>query len=296
MTKIKNAGGWPAVAAVAAGTFSVVTSEMLPIGLLSPIGAGLGVSDGTAGLTMTLPGLVAAAAAPLVTVAAGRLDRRPVLLTLMALLAAANLLSAAAPGIVALLGLRVVVGVCIGGVWSIAAGLGPRLVPAPAAARAMTLVFSGIAVASVIGVPAGTLVGGWAGWRTAFAAMGAVALAVTAALAVVLPPLPARCTAPSSALPALLGDGRIRGALLVVLLLVGGHFAAYTFVRPQLERIPGMDARTIGGLMLAYGVAGVVGNFLAGTAAARHPRRVLLTIAAALGAVIPAVSLSLINI
>ncbi|MGI5339989.1 MFS transporter [Streptomyces sp. CA-181903] len=292
MAKIRNVGGWPAVAAVAAGTFSVVTTEMLPIGLLSPIGAGLGVSDGTAGLTMTLPGLVAAAAAPLLTVCAGRLDRRVLLLTLMGLLTAADLLSAAAPGIEVLLGLRVLVGVCIGGVWAIAAGLGGRLVPSRAAGRATSVVFSGIAVASVLGVPAGTLVGGRAGWRAAFLVMGAVAFLVTVVLAVVLPPLPPRGAAPSRALPALLRARRVRAALLVVLLLVCGHFAAYTFVRPALERIPGTGSGTVGGLMLAYGVAGVAGNFLAGTAAVRHPRRVLTVIAVTLGAVIPAVSLT----
>ncbi|KAB7851117.1 MFS transporter [Streptomyces mobaraensis] len=292
MAKIRNAGGWPAVAAVAASTFSVVTTEMLPVGLLSPIGAGLGVSDGTAGLTMTLPGLVAAAAAPVLTVCAGRLDRRVLLLTLMGLLTAADLLSAAAPGIEVLLGLRVLVGVCIGGVWAIAAGLGPRLVPSRAAGRATSVIFSGIAVASVLGVPVGTLVGGRAGWRAAFLVMGAVALLVTVALAVVLPPLPPRGAAPSHALPALLRARRVRAALLVVLLLVCGHFAGYTFVRPALERIPGTGAGTVGGLMLAYGVAGVAGNFLAGTAAVRHPRRVLAVVAVTLGAVIPAVSLT----
>ncbi|WP_372409488.1 MFS transporter [Streptomyces luteireticuli] len=290
MAKIREMGGWPAVVAVAGGTFSVVTTEMLPIGLLSPIGADLGVSDGTAGLTMTVPGLVAAAAAPLVTGAAGRLDRRWLLVLLMGLLAAADFLAAVAPDIAVLVALRVLVGVSIGGVWAVATGLGGRLVPARSAGAATSLVFSGIAVASVLGVPAGTLVGGRFGWRAAFAAMGVVALLVTAALAVLLPPLPAQEGSSFGAMPRLLRGRAVRLGLLVVLLLVSGHFAGYTFVRPALERLPGTDSGTIGALMLTYGLAGVGGNFLAGAAVVRRPRAVLLTIAVVLGVVVPMVS------
>ncbi|WP_424891119.1 MFS transporter [Streptomyces sp. XH2] len=283
-------GGWPAVAAVAAGTFSVVTSEMLPVGLLTPIGSGLGVPAGTAGLTMTVPGLVAAVAAPAVPAAAGRLDRRWVLVGLMGLLAAANLLSAAAPGIEVLVGLRVLVGVCIGGVWAVAAGLAVRLVPQRSVGPATSLVFSGIAVASVLGVPAGTLAGGLGGWRMAFAAVGVLSLAVAAALALLLPPLPPERAVRPAEVAGLLRVPGVRTGLLVVLLLVTGHFAGYTFVRPVLERASGAGAGLISGLLLAYGAAGVAGNFLAGTAAARSPRRALLVISAALAVVVPAMS------
>ncbi|MEU1377342.1 MFS transporter [Streptomyces triculaminicus] len=290
MEKIKTSGGGPAVVALAAGTFSVVTTEMLPVGLLTPIGEDLGVSGGTAGLTMTVPGLVAAVAAPAVTAAAGRLDRRPLLVGLMVLLAAADLLSARAPNIEVLVGLRVLVGVCIGGVWAVAAGLAPRLVPAASVGLATSVVFSGIAVASVLGVPAGAFLGAAGGWRLPFAVVGALALAVAVALAVLLPPLPAERATTAGAMRALLRRTPVRAGLLAVLLLVSGHFAGYTFIRPALERVPGADAGAVGTLLLAYGVAGVAGNFLAGAAAARRPRRVLLVLSCALAVVIPAVS------
>ncbi|MEW2580889.1 MFS transporter [Streptomyces syringium] len=293
MSKInESAGGWPAVTAVAAATFSVVTTEMLPVGLLTPIGADLGVSAGTAGLTMTVPGLVAALAAPLVTAAAGRWDRRWVLVALMGLLAAANLLSACATDITVLVALRVLVGVCIGGVWAVAAGLAVRLVPERSVGPATSLIFSGIAVASVLGVPAGTLTGELGGWRASFAVMGAVSLTVATALAVTLPPLPAERAARLGDVPELLRHARVRVGLLVILLLVTGHFAGYTFVRPVLERVPGTDAGLITALLLAYGVAGVAGNFLAGAAVVRGPRTVLVVICAVLGLVMPAVTVA----
>ncbi|MEV6399030.1 MFS transporter [Streptomyces sp. NPDC051907] len=273
------------VLAVAFATFCVVTTELLPVGLLSPVATGLRVSEGAAGLAVTLPGLVAAVAAPLLAVVAGRADRRTVLCTLTALLAAANLLSALAPSFAVLLLARVLVGVCIGGVWAIAAGLAVRLVPAASAGRATAVIFSGIAVASVLGVPAGTLMGELADWRAAFAVMGGLALVLTAALALALPPLPAEGPVRLAAVAALLGRARVRTGLLVVLALVTGHFAAYTYVRPALERVDGVGAGVISVLLLAYGGAGIAGNFAAGAASARGPRRTLLAIAVALAAV-----------
>ncbi|HEX5598122.1 MAG TPA: MFS transporter, partial [Micromonosporaceae bacterium] len=265
--------GWAAVAALAAGTFSVVTTEMLPVGLLTPIRAELQVSDGIAGLTMTVPGLAAAAAAPLLIAGMGRLDRRAVLVALMTLLAVANLASAVAPNIGVMVAARLLVGICIGGVWAIAAGLAARLVPRRAVGSATSVVFSGIAVASVLGVPAGTFVGEWGGWRAAFTAMALAALVVAGALALLLPPLPAEQAAPFNTTLRVVRDVRVRVGLLVVLLLVTGHFAAYTYVRPALEQLSGVDVRLVSSLLLLYGLAGVVGNFVAGAGAARNPRR-----------------------
>ncbi|MEU9837648.1 MFS transporter [Actinomadura sp. NPDC048032] len=270
--------GWPAVLAVAAATFLVVTSEMLPVGLLTSIGPDLGVSAGTAGLAMTVPGLVAALSAPALSAATARLDRRAVLAVLAGLLAAADLGSAAAPGLPALLASRVLVGVAIGGVWAIAGGLAARLVPERSAGAATSVIFGGVAVASVAGVPAGTLIGDLAGWRAAFAAAGALSLVACAALAALLPPLPGTGAAGLSAMPQVLRAPRAQAGLLVTFLLVTGHFAAYTYVRPVLERVSGVDPDLISTLLLVYGVAGIAGNFTAGTAAARAPRRTLIRI------------------
>ncbi|SOR81798.1 MULTISPECIES: MFS transporter [Streptomyces] len=282
----RTARPWPAVLALATATFSVVTTEMLPVGLLTSLGTGLHVSAGTAGLAVTLPGLVAAASAPLLPVAARRADRRTVLCALLILLAAANVLSALAPHIAVLLLARALVGVCIGGVWAIAAGLGTRLVAPDRAGRATALIFSGIAVASVLGVPAGTLLGSLAGWRWAFAALAVLAVAVAGALALALPPLPPERPVRLGTFPALLRTPVVSGGLLATALLVTGHFTAYTYVRPVLERVPGLGAGTISTLLLGYGLAGVAGTFAGGWLAARDPRRALLVIAAGLGTVV----------
>ncbi|MFJ4279077.1 MFS transporter [Streptomyces massasporeus] len=276
---------WAAVLALAAATFSVVTTEMLPVGLLTPLGTGLRVSAGTAGLAVTLPGLVAAASAPLLPVAARRADRRTVLCALLLLLTAANLLSALAPHIAVLLCARALVGVCIGGVWAIAAGLGPRLMPPHRAGRATALIFSGIAVASVLGVPAGTFLGSLTGWRWAFAALAGVTLAASAAL-LLLPPLPPEAPVRLGTFARLLHTPGVGRSLLAVALLVTGHFTAYTYVRPVLDRVPGLGAGTVSTLLLGYGLAGIAGTFTGGALAARDPRRALLVIASGLGTVV----------
>lgn len=276
--------GWLGVGAVTAGTFTVVTSEMLPVGLLTPIGSALRVSEGRAGLALTVTGLVAALSAPLVTAALGRVERRAVLCGLMAVLALGNLGSAWAPTFGVLMGARVLVGVGMGGVWAIAASLAARLVPARSVTAATSLVFSGVAVASVLGIPAGTFVGALAGWRAAFVAAAGLALLVLVAMAASLPRLPATDAVALSGVLRLTRQPGLRVALLAVAFLVTGHFAAYTYVRPVLEEVTGVGAETIGTLLLIYGVAGVAGNFAAGAAAARAPRKTLIAIGSVLAA------------
>ncbi|MBA9004148.1 MFS transporter [Thermomonospora cellulosilytica] len=277
---------WPAVLAVTLGIFALMTSELLPVGLLTPIGSDLGVSDGAAGLMLTVPGLVAAAAAPVVTVAGARLDRRVLLAALIGLMAAANLVCAAAPHYAVLLAARVAVGVSIGGFWAVAGGLAVRLVSARHVARATAVVFGGVSTASVVGVPAGTLLGDLSGWRTAFAAVGGLGLVSLACLLVLVPPLPSQGALAFRELPALLRrNPGVRVGVLITFLLITGHFTAYTFVRPILREVSGIDSAFVGALLMAYGVAGIAGNFAAGPRASGSPRGTLVTICAALTAV-----------
>ncbi|MEU9036100.1 MFS transporter [Streptomyces sp. NPDC048352] len=270
--------------AVSLGIFCLITSELLPIGLLTPVGAALHVSDGTAGLMVTVPGLVAGFCAPLVTVGAARTDRRHLLCALIALMAAANLAAAFAPDFTVVLAARLLVGVSVGGFWAIAGGLAVRLVPAHHAGRATALIFAGVPTASVLGVPAGTLLGELGGWRAAFAAVGVLGALTLAALLLLLPALPPAGPVTSRELPALLRRNRgVRAGVIVTFLVVTGQFAAYTFVRPILRDVSGVDSGLVSTLLLGYGLAGVAGNFLAGP---RDARRTLLTVSGTLTVVL----------
>lgn len=273
---------WAGVLAAGMATFCVVTTEMLPVGLLVPIAASLDVSVGRVGWLMVVPGLLAALCAPLVVIGARGIDRRRILCGLLLLLAAANLGSALAPGMAAFLAARVLVGVCIGGIWAVAGGLAGRLVPAASIGLATAVIFGGVAVASVLGVPLGALIGNLAGWRSAFGAMAALSAAVLLLAALALPPLPVAQSVTARQLADQWRNPGLRRGLFITLFLVAGHFMAYTFVRPVLQTMAGFAADWIGPLLFAYGVAGIAGNFLAGGAAVRRLRATLLAIVSGL--------------
>ncbi|MFC8453803.1 MFS transporter [Kitasatospora sp. NPDC057223] len=272
--------GWLAATSVMMGIFSIVTTEILPIGLLTPIGAGFHISDGQAGLMMTMPGIVAAIAAPAVTVAAGRLDRRLMLCVLIGLLAFADFLAAAAPAYWVMLVSRVLVGVTIGGFWSIGAGLAPRLVPEKSVPRATAVIFSAVPLGSVFGVPVGTLIGHLAGWRASFVVMGVFSVAVLIALLLLLPPLPVHEATRLDALRGMFRNRNVRIGLAATFLVVIAHFSTYTYVEPFLEEVTLVGTGRISTFLLVYGVAGLLGNFVAGSMITRGLRGTWITCAA----------------
>ncbi|HEY3515308.1 MFS transporter [Kribbella sp. NPDC051137] len=274
--------GWAASVTMAATVFTVVTAEMLPVGLLTPMSDSLHVTEGAAGLALTATGVTSAVAAPVLPLLLGKVDRRAVLGGLMVLLAAsafaAAVTSAFAAAVtsafVVLMVARVVMGVSIGGVWLFTVSLARRVVPEHAAGPATSLIFSGIGVASVLGIPAGAYVGELAGWRWAFAGVGVLALILAVALSIHLPSLPPERAVRLSDVREVIELRQVRVGLVLVALIVTGHFAAYTYVRPLLEAH--VAPALIGAFLLAYGVAGVLGNFLTG---ALRPRRALIVIA-----------------
>ncbi len=258
------ASAWIAVASLAISTFASVTTEFLPIGLLTNIAASLHISEGTAGLMVTMPGIIAALTGPVLIIVSGRLDRRTVLLVLSSLLVVSNLLAALAPNLAIMLSARILLGLCVGGFWTFAPSATSHLVPAALQPRAMSYVLAGISVATIAGVPAGVLLGNLAGWRIAFTVSAFLAAMVLVLQIRVLPPMPpVRAIRPHELLTPLSHSGARLG-LIVTLLIVAGHFAAYTYLRPMLHLVFGLSPQEITTLLLVYGVAGFAGTFLGG--------------------------------
>ena len=266
--------GWAAPITMAVTVFTVVTAEMLPVGLLTPIGESLHATEGAAGLALTTTGVVSAVAAPVLPLALGRLGRRAALGGLMVLLALGSFVVAIAPVYWMFIAARVPMGISIGGVWTLTIGLARRVVPEHAAGPATSLIFSGIGIASVLGIPAGAYVGELLGWRWAFAGVGVLSLALAVALSFHLPSLAPEQAVGWKDVRNVLQIKQVRVGLVLVVLIVTGHFAAYTYIRPLLE--PHTGPALIGTFLLAYGVAGVIGNFLTG---ALRPSRALAVIA-----------------
>ena len=269
---------WLAVTAIGLATFSVVTTEMLPVGLLTPIADTLETSTGTAGQMISLPAVLAALFAPLVVIASGGMDRRRILCGLLGLLAIANIVSALAPNMAWMLAARVLVGFCMGGVWAIAGGLASRLVPDNSIGLATSIIFGGVAAASVFGVPLGALVGDFVGWRWAFGSMALLSVSVLVLHLAVVPALPVASSATLRQFGKQLGNRKLQVGLFLTLLLVASHFMVFTFVRPLLLSVPRFDTQWISALLFAYGFAGIVGNFLAGIIAARCTTLTLIAV------------------
>ncbi len=278
-----GAVSWIAVGSLAMGAFALVTSEFLPVGLLPQIASDLGVTTGEAGLMVTMPGFLAALAAPLSIAFAGHIDRRRVLTILLVLLVASNLVVATATGIVQLLFGRVLLGVAVGSFWTIAGSLGPRLRPGAEGIRASAVILSGVSLGTVAGVPAGALIGDLLGWRAAFLGGAIFAAVAIAALLVLLPSItPARGAGLGDIPPILRRSGARLGLAAAVLIFVG-QFAAYTYIAPFLQEHTGIAGGALSMLLLANGAAGFCGNMAGGWLSSKSPRAAIVTMGLILG-------------
>lgn len=275
---------WLAILSVAVGAFALVTSEFLPVGVLNDVASDLGISAGQAGLMVTLPGIMAALAAPLLSVGIGAMDRRYLLTGLTLIMIIANCIVSFANDFNVLLFGRVLLGVSIGGFWATAIALSGRLAPrGVGVAKATSIIMMGVTLATVLGVPVGTWLSGLMGWRMTFLVTALVGVPVLLAQIFLLPPLHPDRAIRVSDLPALFTNPQARVGLIAVLLIGLAHFAAYTYVAPFFKQSAGFDGPTIGSLLLLYGMAGVLGNVFAGFAANRNVRYTLLLVALMIG-------------
>lgn len=256
--------------------FGLVTAEFLPASLLTAMAADMRVSEGTAGQTVTATALVAAVSAPLVPLLTRHLDRRTVMIALTVLLVASNLITVTTASLAALVVARLLLGIALGGFWSMSGALALRLVPSHLFARAMALILTGVSVATVCAAPLGAWMGELWGWRSAFMAAGAVSLLTLAIQLLSLPALPPRDKPDLRVLAQLLARADVRVALLAVLLVISGHFAGFTYIRPLMENVTHLSVGTITGILLGYGVGGFVGNLVGGAIAERSERHVIV--------------------
>ncbi|AXQ23821.1 MFS transporter [Acinetobacter wuhouensis] len=264
-TPPSSQGSWVALLTVAITAFALVTSEFLPIGVINNISADLNVSVGTAGLVITLPGIMAALAAPLLPVLVKNLDRRYLLLALAATMVVANAVTAIAPNFEVLLLSRFILGFAIGGFWATAIALSGRLAPAHLPiAKATATVMAGVTLATVLGVPIGTWLSNAYGWRTSFAITSIIGFFVVALGVKFIPNLKPESAIHFRDLPALLRINKARQGLIIILLIGLAHFSSYSYLTPFFKNSAGFDNTTISSLLLLFGIAGIFGNAFAG--------------------------------
>jgi DHA1 family inner membrane transport protein len=246
-----------AVAALALMAFLYVTTETLPIGLLPQIARGVGVSIPKAGFILGVYAATVAIVSVPLALWTRRIDRRRLLLSILGVYVAGVVATAAAPTYGLLLGARIVTALSQSLFWAIVAPTAASLFSQELRSRVLSLVFVGSSVAIIAGTPSGTWLGQHAGWRVSFAVLAGIGLAVLVAVALLVPRFDYHAShAASGTTP----DGR-RYALLVVVTAagMGGYFTMSTYLAPFLTRVVGLPKGAVSPVLLAGGLAGVIG-------------------------------------
>ncbi|MCX2524058.1 MFS transporter [Larsenimonas rhizosphaerae] len=266
---------WGAVWAMALGVFSLVTAEFLPASLLTPMGQGLGVSEGQAGQAVTVTALMALVGGLTIVPLARTLDRRHVLLGLCCLLIASNLLVAVAPSLPLMLLARIFLGLALGGFWAIAAATTMRLVPTAEIPKALSIIFSGVPLATITAAALGSYLGDLFGWRMVFfMAAGLGGLTLIAQL-ITLPRMAPNHAAGAGTMLKVLKRPGVGIGMLAVAMVFTAHFAGFTYLRAFLENNAGFHITGISTLLLAFGVANLIATLVGGRLLEHHMPRML---------------------
>lgn len=274
--------------ALTLSAFAIGTTEFVIVGLIPDVAASLGVSLPSAGLLVSLYALGVAVGAPVLTALTARVPRKRLLIGLMLLFTAGNLVASVAPGYTALMAARVLTGLAHGVFFSIGSTIATSLVPKDKAARAIALMFTGLTVALVTGVPLGTWIGQQFGWQSTFLAVALLGvIAMVGSMLLVPASIGASKPASLAAQFAVLKKPRLLLVYAITTLGYGGSFIAFTYLAPILQDVAGFAASSVGLVMLVYGVSVAAGNIWGGRLADRKgPVRALQIVFALLAAVL----------
>ena len=271
--------GWSGVFAMALCAFALVASEFMPVSLLTPLASDLGVSEGMAGQGIAISGACAVITSLFISTLAGRMDRKVLLLWLTAAMCISGSIVASAHSYPVYMVGRAVIGVVVGGFWSMSAATAMRLVPAADIPRALAVLNGGNALATVIAAPLGSYLGAVVGWRGAFFFLVPVAAVAFIWQWVALPKMasPAGATAASNVLGLLRKRAVLLGMSAAGLFFMG-QFMLYTYLRPFLETVAHLDASSLSLVLLVIGIAGFVGTSLIGAVLKRSFHGTLIVI------------------
>ena len=274
-----------AVFALTISAFAIGTTEFVIMGLLPIVASDLHVSIPAAGMLVTGYALGVVAGAPILTVATSRMERKPLLIGLMGLFILGNLIAAIAPSYAVLMVARIVASFTHGAFFGVGSVVAASLVPADKKARAIAMMFTGLALANILGVPGGTAIGQAFGWRATFWAVTALGVISTIALSLLVKPVGGH------------GGGNLRGeiaalrhppvwvALGTTMLGFGGVFVVLTYIAPILQTTTGLSPRTVTIVLFIFGIGLTIGNTIGGRLADKALMPSLIGILAVLAAV-----------
>lgn len=262
---------------IALGAFAIGTEGFMLAGLLPAIAADVGVSISVAGQLVTVFSLTYALASPLLAVATGEVDRKRLLMASMSVFALGNVLAATAHGYGALLAARIVLALAASTFMPAASAYAAATATPERRGRALSIIYVGLTMSTVVGVPLGVLVGQRFGWRSTFVGVFFLAVLAVAGIWRVLSPAPAGQTATLSERLAVARRPEVLGVLVQTALALAGAFTVYTYLAPFLGRAAGLAGPGLAVVLFLFGGAGALGNLLGGTAADRVSLRRLLS-------------------
>ena len=267
---------WFAVIALSIAAFIFNTTEFVPVGLLSNIASSFDMDVARTGLIMTVYAWAVTLFSLPLTMLSARFERRGLLAFLFVLFVASHVLAAFAWDFTTLLIARLGIAAAHAVFWAITIPMAVRLAPEGKKAKALSLIVTGSSLATVLGVPLGTVVGQHLGWRFTFGAIGGIAAMILLLLLMVLPRLPSAVSGNISVLPKLLKRPTLVYVYATLALVVGAYFTAYTYISPFLHQIGGMGDGLVVTVLFVVGIAGILGGIVFARQLESHPLRLLV--------------------
>jgi predicted MFS family arabinose efflux permease len=279
------AGGWGAVLALTLCVSTLIASEFMPVSILTPIAADLRVTEGAAGQAISVSGVFAVLTSLSIASLTAGIDRRLVLLGLTATMLLSGLTVAFAPSYAVLMAGRALLGIAIGGFWSMSAATIMRLVAGDQVPKALAMLNGGNALATTVAAPLGSFLGQFIGWRGAFFIVVPLAVATFAWQWMTLPEMRSDREARRASAIGLLRRREARNGMAAVALLFAGQFALFTYLRPFLETVTRLSVSWLSLVLLIMGAAGLAGTWLIGRLVARSLTATLVIAPLAMAAI-----------
>ena len=267
---------WSSILCLALAAFIFNTTEFVPVGLLPNIAESFSMDVAHAGLLLTIYAWAVSLLSLPLTVLTAKMERRKLLIFLFCLFIASHILAGFAWSFYSLMVARIGIACAHAVFWAITTPLAVRLAPNGKKAKAMGFIVVGTSMATVLGIPIGTMIGQLVGWRVTFLCIGVIAFCVMASLIYLLPAVPSMNTISLKAIPEVLKRPVLLNIYLLTAIIITGHFTAYTYITPFMLNVGGFSEQIVVSLLLAVGFSGMIGSLIFAKYAELHPTAILV--------------------